>query len=710
MQVRGALLTTLKSDDATAAPSNAASPTPSFFRYLHISEMNLKTIARLAAVSIVYFAAGKLGLHFASLNASASPVWPPAGIAFAALLLLGFRIWPAVFIGAFFVNLTTAGTVYTSLGIATGNTMEAVAGAYLTMRYANGREVFERAQDFFKFAALTSVFATTISPTIGFASLALGGFAPWNELLQIWLIWWLGDVGGYLLIAPFLILWIENPAIAGDRRRLLEASLTLTAIALVGILVFGGALPGIGNYPIGFVCIPILVWSAFRFGQREAATAMFVLATSATWGMTRGLGPWARYANPVGSVILPQAFLVTMAVMTLAMAAVVWERKRAVAEATEARNQAEAANRAKDQFLAMLGHELRNPLGALSSAVRVLEGGDVQPEQATRLRNIMGRQSVHLARLVDDLLDIGRLTTGRVTLNRRPINLADCARDCIAALAFRTEYAARNINLQTESAWVDGDPDRVAQILTNLLTNAVKYTRPDGRVHLRVQADGDRAVIRVEDDGDGISAALLPNIFDLFVQGDRGSDRDRGGLGIGLTLVRRLVELHGGIVEAQSDGLGLGSVFTVSLPRIDVTREDVTSRSVPPRAEISRRILLVEDNSDARESLRWALEQMGHEILEADSGPTGVEAALAGRPDVALIDIGLPGFDGYEVAKRIRSAPQVCGIVLIALTGYGQPEDRRRAEQAGFDLHLVKPLDFDRLADLLMAGRGTVLQ
>ena len=217
------------------------------------------------AVSLVYFAAGKLGLYFASFNASSSPVWPPAGIAFAALLLFGFRIWPAVFLGAFFVNITTAGTVITSLGIASGNTLEAVAGVYLTMRYANGRKVFERAQDFFKYATLTSVCATTISPTVGFTSLALGGFAPWNEFTRSWLTWWLGDVGSYLLVAPFLILWIEHPSIAGDRRRLLEASLTLIAIVLVGVLVFGGGASGnpqISDWfcvrpDTGVVCVPV---------------------------------------------------------------------------------------------------------------------------------------------------------------------------------------------------------------------------------------------------------------------------------------------------------------------------------------------------------------------------------------------------------------------------------------------------------------------
>jgi len=661
-------------------------------------------------VAIIYFSAGKLGLYFASFTASSSPVWPPSGIAFAALLLLGVHIWPGVFLGAFFVNLATSGAVFTSLGIATGNTLEAVAAVYLMLRYANGRKLFERAQDYFKFAAL-SMLAATISASIGVTSLALGGLAQWHEFVRILMTWWLGDLGGFLLFAPLPILWIENPALTGDRRRLLEASVTLAVIALFGVLVFGGTLPGIEKYPIGFVCIPILVWSAFRFGQREAATAMFVLAVSADWGMMRGHGPWARFASQISSFIMPQAFMMTMAVMTMALAAVVWERKRAEEDANHARNQAEAANRAKDQFLAMLGHELRNPIAALSSAVRVLERGGVRSQQSAPLVEIMVRQTGHLARMVDDLLDVERLTAARrVTLNRRPMNLAECARHCVTALRVRDEFDQRNIELRLDDIWIDGDPDRIAQILINLLSNACKYTHPNGKIVLSIGSESDRAVIRVEDEGEGIAADLLPRVFDLFVQGDRLSDRHPGGLGLGLTLVRRLSELHDGTAEAQSDGPGRGSAFTVRIPRIEKVPESTTRPIAPVRSRRGRRILIVEDNGDAREALREALEMSGHEIFEADSGANGVASALANHPDVALIDIGLPEFDGYEVARRIRSASDVSGMMLIALTGYGSPEDRRRAEHAGFDTHLVKPLDFDRLEDLLAADAGHVLR
>ena len=666
-------------------------------------------MARIAAVAIIYFVAGKLGLYLASFNASSTSVWPPTGIAFAALLLLGFRIWPAIFLGAFFVNLSSLGAVFTSLGMATGNTLEAVAAVYLTVRYANGRRLFEHAQDFFKFVGF-SMLAATISATFGLTSLALGGLAPVTEFVRIWMTWWLGDVGGFLLFAPLPILWIEHPRLVGDRRRLLETSIMLIAIALIGVVVFGGALPGIENYPVGFICIPILVWSALRFGQREAATAIFVLAVSADWGLMRGVGPWARFHNPIALFIIPQAFLMTLAAMTLVLAAVVWERKRAVADANEARNQAESANRAKDRFLAMLGHELRNPIAALSSAARVLERGDLRLLQATPLLEIMVRQSGHLARMVDDLLEVERLTVGRLTLNRQPMNLGECARHCVTALRLREEYADRSIELSVKDIWIDGDPDRIAQILTNLLSNACKYTRPDGKIDVSVGSEGDRAVIRVKDDGQGISAELLPHVFELFVQGELSSDRRPGGLGLGLTLVRQLAELHGGTVEAHSNGLGRGSMFTVLVPRIEMVPENAPNRTEPTHSELSRRILIVEDNADAREALREALEMAGHEVFEADSGTSGVEYALSKSPEVALIDIGLPGFDGYEVARRIRLVSEAQGMMLIALTGYGLPEDRRRAEEAGFDAHLVKPLDFDELTKLLTAFDGIELK
>ena len=415
-----------------------------------------------------------------------------------------------------------------------GNTLEAFVAVYLTMRYANGRKLFEHSQDFFRFAAL-GMLAAAISATVGVTSLAFGGLAHWNEFVRIWATWWLGDVGGFLLFAPLPILWIENPKLTGDHGRLLESSLVLAVITLFGVVVFAGTVPGIAKYPIGFFCFPMLVWCAFRFGQREVATAIFVLTVSAEWGMMRGHGPWARFASQISSFIMPQAFMITMAVMTMALAAVVWERKRAEEDANEARNQAVAADRAKDQFLAMLGHELRNPIAALSSAVRVLEHSDVLSQQYSTLLEIMVRQSGHLSRMVDDLLDVQRLTASRITLNRRPMISLNapatasprcaCGRDMPTTTSFSESKIPGSMAIPIASR----------RFSPTCFPMRASTPRPQGKIVLSIRPEDDEvAVICVEDDGDGIPADLLPRIFELFVgQGDRLSDRHPGGSGTG---------------------------------------------------------------------------------------------------------------------------------------------------------------------------------
>lgn len=382
------------------------------------------------------------------------------------------------------------------------------------------------------------------------------------------------------------------------------------------------------------------------------------------------------------------------------------ERQRASAEAEreellrreqEARGAAEAANRAKDEFLAMLGHELRNPLGAISNASRLLEMAEAPAETAVQARQIIARQVQHLSRMTDDLLDAGRALTGKVTLHRQPLDLAAAVAGTVATLRTRTHN--HRVDVQLQETWVDADPTRVEQIISNLLVNAVKYTPNGGHVRIGVAREGADALLRVSDDGIGMSDDLRARAFELFVQGDRELDRAHGGLGIGLTLVRRLAELHGGSATASSRGPGLGSEFVVRLPAIEPPagpRPAHASASVRPRD-----ILVVEDNDDGRESLCRLLELSGHRVRAAADGPAGIEAAIAAPPEVALIDIGLPRLDGYEVARRIRAAEGARRPLLIALTGYGLPEDKERAGRAGFDAHLVKPVDAGALARLL---------
>ena len=367
----------------------------------------------------------------------------------------------------------------------------------------------------------------------------------------------------------------------------------------------------------------------------------------------------------------------------------------------------------RDQFLAMLGHELRNPLGAISNALTVIDAADrddaeIQAEQ----HGIIRRQTNHLARLVDDLLDVSRITSGKIVLQRQQLDLCDLGKRAAQAVeaSARAQRHELIVKVHCEPVVIDADPVRIEQVINNLLTNAIKYTPPGGHIRMSVDPDDGNAVIRVTDDGIGIPRDLVGRVFDLFTQAERALDRAQGGLGIGLTLVRSLVEMHDGSVEVHSDGVGKGSEFVITLPRI---KAPATNQQRPlERATLrhtsngqGRRILVIEDQPDARRALQRLLQIWGHQVEVAEDGPRGVEAATKTNPDVAFVDVGLPGLDGYEVARRIR-ATMGNRVRLIALTGYGQPEDRDRAHAAGFDLHLVKPVDRDELAKSVSDGNG----
>jgi PAS domain S-box-containing protein len=371
-------------------------------------------------------------------------------------------------------------------------------------------------------------------------------------------------------------------------------------------------------------------------------------------------------------------------------------------EANSNRDRAERDTRTKDEFLAMLAHELRNPLAAISNAVHVIELTHGEGERATRAHEAIGRHVGHISHLISDLLDVERVVSGKIRLNRQPIDMAEMVRQAVATFTGDARLD-RHIDISTEPVWVDGDAVRLEQVLSNMLTNAVKYTSPGARIRVDLRADDADAVISVEDTGFGISPRLLPFIFDLYVQADRTLDRAQGGLGIGLTLVRRLVELHGGTIVASSEGEGHGSRFTVRLRRIAETKSSDVS-APPERRTKPRSVLVIEDSGDAREMLRMMLELAGHVVYDAADGVHGLELLNVARPDVAIIDISLPRMDGYEVAKRIREDPHGRGMLLLALTGYSSPGDAKRSSEHGFDYHLVKPVDPDQLARLVSEG------
>jgi len=377
-----------------------------------------------------------------------------------------------------------------------------------------------------------------------------------------------------------------------------------------------------------------------------------------------------------------------------------------VAERARAEQALHAADRNKDEFLAMLAHELRNPLAPIQNALQLMRMKPSEP-QSLWAQEVIERQLASLTRLVDDLLDVSRITRGKITLTREPVELATLITRAVETIQPLMQERDHQLILQvpSESLRVSGDPTRLTQAVGNVLGNAAKYTDRGGRIELFCSRQGADVEIRVRDNGIGIPAELLPRIFDLFTQLDRRSDYSSSGLGIGLALVRRLVEMHGGSITAQSAGAGAGSEFVLRLPLLaDAAGRPEDHAELPgghDEPAVSRRILLADDNADALESLATVLRLRGHEVYSAPNGAIALETAVRHMPEVALLDIGMPLIDGYEVARRIRAQEWGKAVTLVALTGWGQESDRRRSREAGFDTHLVKPLDLEKLTALL---------
>ncbi|WP_375770022.1 CHASE domain-containing protein [Archangium gephyra] len=386
----------------------------------------------------------------------------------------------------------------------------------------------------------------------------------------------------------------------------------------------------------------------------------------------------------------------------------------ALAERARVEEQLREADRRKDDFLAMLAHELRNPLAPVLTAVQLMDRKQQLGQGTEREREVVERQVHHMRRLVDDLLDVSRVTRGKIQLRKHPVDLVllvGRAVESARPFADSREHTLR-VELPRGPVWTEADPVRVVQVLTNLLHNAAKYSESGGRITLTLAREGGEAVVRVADTGMGIPAEALPHLFEPFMQVARTLERAQGGLGLGLTLVKQLVEMHGGRVEAWSEGVGRGSVFTVRLPLLPEARVPVVPVEAPAAREPSgegRRVLVVDDNVDAAELLGEVLEMDGHQVTVVHDGTAALERMDASEPEVIFLDIGLPGMDGYEVARRIRERSGGAGPRLVAVTGYGQASDRQRSREAGFDAHLVKPVELERVRELVedLGGSGS---
>ena len=406
--------------------------------------------------------------------------------------------------------------------------------------------------------------------------------------------------------------------------------------------------------------------------------------------------------------------LVSRAAIAFENARLYWNLKREMARAKEAEEKLKEASRRKDEFLAMLSHELRNPLAPIRNAAEVMRR--IAPADAGIVwaRDVVERQVNHLAQLVDDLLDVSRITQGKISLKKEPLELGRVIQHSIdtARTLLDAKHHHLSVSVPAAPIWVHGDFARLSQVVGNILNNAAKYTGEGGRIELTASAERGEALISVRDNGIGIDGALLPHVFELFTQGERSLDRSQGGLGVGLTVVQRLVDLHNGRVEVRSDGPGQGSLFRVILPCISEVPHGRAAAEAGPAGisapSAGRRVLVIDDNIDAAESIAVFLRLEGHEVRTVSDGAQAIAIAQVFAPQVAVVDIGLPGMNGYEVARRLRLKGAEGPALLIALTGYGQKEDRARSTEAGFDHHFVKPADPRVIQEAIASWRAPV--
>ncbi len=666
------------------------------------------TLPAIGVLTLIYFVVGKLGLKLAFLHASASPVWPPAGIAFAALLLLGYRVWPAIFVGAFLVNATTAGNIATSLGIAAGNTLEALCGAWLVNRFAGGTRVFDRAQGVFKFA-LAATLSALVSPTLGVTTLALGGFAAWANYVPIWTTWWLGDDAGDLVVAPLILLWSIPSTQRWSRRDAGEVGILLLLLFILGETVFGGWFSiSARNYPIAFICGPVVIWTAFRFSQRETATGIFILSALAIWGTLHGSGPFVMETENQ-SLLTLQAWTAVLTITAMALAAAMAERRRAEAAIEQQKAAVETANRTKDKFLAMLSHELRTPLTPVIAALDTLEADTAQSEES-KASLAMIRRNVELeSQLIADLLDLTRIAKDKLELKFDSIDAHEAILNVVEIC--RAEANAKKLHvypdLRAGAHHVSADTAKFQQIIWNLLKNAIKFTGEDGEIIISSSNPEPQTVlITVRDTGIGVEPDIMERIFDPFEQGEVSFQRRFGGLGLGLAISKSLAQAHGATLLARSEGRDRGTAFLLTMKTVPPQQRPVKSAAAPPETR-TLRILLVDDHQDTCTALERLLVRRGHLVAPAHNVRSAMEAAVRNQFDLLISDIALPDGTGMDLMMQLRA---ICGIPGIAISGFGNNGDIEKSLQAGFSEHLVKPVKLEKLQAAMerAVGAGSV--
>lgn len=551
----------------------------------------LPPLGRSLLVAIVYFAGAELGLSLATLHTNVTPVWPPTGIAIAALLIFGRRVWPGIFIGALAANLPTSISIASAFGIATGNTLEALLAAYLLQRSKRWQGNFNSIGAVMTFVVYAAVIAPLVSATIGSLSLCFGDPREWSRFVWLWLTWWMGDGFGALIVSPLLLSWSSSAKI--ERKDVPEIVSLLVLLLIVVLVAFAGWFPGpIKTYPLAYLCLPCLLWAALKFDQRIVTSAIVLMAALAVWGAKHDYGPFVQN-SPNVTLLLLTSFVGTSSLMTLLVAALTAERRNAEAEKwrlaselernrvgllqreSEARLQAEEASRLKEEFLATVSHELRTPLNAVVGWSRLLRSGQLDAAGTAHAVEVIERNAAAQRQIIEDLLDVSRIITGKLRINTQPVDLLLVIHAAIDAV--RPAAEAKEINIATHvgapDAIVRADAERLQQVFWNLLANAVKFTPPAGVIDVYIERRDALAEVRIEDSGPGVPPDFLPHIFERFSQADGSSTRKHGGLGLGLAIVRHLIELHGGTVSAANGGAKGGAVLTVCLPAMAPTEQ-----------------------------------------------------------------------------------------------------------------------------------------
>ncbi|MET4180687.1 signal transduction histidine kinase [Bradyrhizobium sp. JR7.2] len=662
----------------------------------------------LVAIGVIYFVLAKGGLTLASIHPSATPIWPPTGVALAAVLLWGYRTWPAIFIAAMIANATTAGTVATAIAIATGNTLEAVVGAYLVNRWSSGCNTFSRPNSVAKFALICIVIATPISASMGLTSLAAAGYIDRTNFANAWVTWWLGDVTGALVIAPAIVLWASRDH-AFNRNESLETVGVLATAAVVGLIAYSPLIEQTpSRNPLGFLAILPMLWAALRRGPRDTATVALVLAGITIWGTLTGGGPFTT-ADLNVSFLLVLMFLISITVPSLLLSADVEVRKkgeeslrhaqveleRKVAERT---HELELANAAKSRFLAMASHDLRQPLHALGLFVAQLRT-PLRSGERTRTIELVDATRKEMDEMLNSLLDMSKLDAGILTPTITEFPIARLLQKIETTFGQATRETGLSLRVRRSDAWVRSDAMLLERILLNLVSNAVRYTLRGGII-VGCRRRGEMLRIEVWDSGPGIPEDQKQNIFGEFFQ-LAARDRSRyGSMGLGLAIVDRLRLLLNHQIDLAST-VGRGSRFAITVPMADkcVTSTEPVDPPHPAAFAVEGKVvLIISDAPIVQEGTGGLLGRWGYTVLTTGSD----EAALIRfaerqqRPDLIISDYHLAsGKTGIRAIEQINAAFG-SSIPAILISGDTAPEPAREAKDRGYIL-LHKPVDPMRL-------------